>query len=80
MLTQHLLEGEDALVAEVHLRILRVLQLDREEHRLLSLGPLDAWELPVQAKRSNMLYIRAFQEHKRVSLTDLLTQPFLKVH
>ena len=41
----HLLESEDALLRQVEHHILSVLQLDCHEDGILSLGPLDAWEL-----------------------------------
>ena len=80
MWTQHLLEGEDALVSEVHLGVLRVLQLDRKEHRLLSLGPFDAWELSVQVEKDHMLDKQAKIFVKECHLLICSLNHFSEVH
>ena len=46
-ITKNLPEGQDALFSQVNLGILRVLQLNRQEDLFLSLGPLNARELPM---------------------------------
>ena len=70
----HLLESEDALLRQVEHHILSVLQLDCHEDGILSLGPLDAWELSTTRNIIDKLEFLGCQSE----LTDQLSRPFLE--